>query len=509
MTKKRSTKSTLVMSALALVMCISLLVGSTFAWFTDEVSSTGNKIEAGTLYIDMLVMDADGEYESIKASKAPVFNYDKWEPGYTKAVNVKVVNNGTLALQYSLQIITAQAMDDADFLLSDVIDVYYASEEVAVDTRDAFNAAVENEDLKLVGTLTDVIMGGSMVQDTLLAKDEADFATIVLKMQESAGNDYQGLSVGGTFDLKLFATQFTYEKDSFDELYDKDAVIVANAEDLKEALAEGGVISMVDDIMLADAPIVLAKDTIIDLNGHTLAATSTSTTTSNLITVETGKTLALTNGTVTFEAENPDLDWGGEGQKPYPGYANNTISCKGKLIIDGATIVNTTPKGGASYAIDCYPGADLIINDGIIDGGEKIAIRMFANSDTIPTNVTINGGTIKGYRAVWVQLPGSNPASVKLANLTVNGGTLISTETVYNQVIYSYSYGDSFSGTTIALNGGIYEGDVALHGGGLNGVKYGEENITVDAENCQFKGAYGVYSYNEDSTVDTIVAPNA
>lgn len=506
MTRKKSTKSTLVMSALALVMCISLLVGSTFAWFTDEVSSTGNKIEAGTLNIDMLVMDADGDYASIKASKAPVFNYDKWEPGYTKAVNVKVVNNGTLALQYSLQIITAQAMDEDAFRLSDVIDVYYASEEVVADTRDAFNAAVASEDLKLVGTLTDVILGGSMIQDTLLAKDDADFATIVLKMQETAGNDYQGLSVGGTFDLKLFATQFTYEKDSFDELYDKDAVVVANADDLKEALTAGGVISLAENIVLADQPIVLANDTVIDLNGHTLAATSTSNTTSNLITVATDKTLVLTNGTVTFEAENPDLDWGENGTKPYPGYANNTISCKGKLIIDGATIKNTTPKGGASYAIDCYPGADLIINDGVIDGGDKVAIRMFANSATIPTNVTINGGTITGYRAIWVQLPGSNPASAKLVNLTVNGGTLISTDTVYNHVIYSYSFGDSFTGTTIALNGGIYEGDVALGGGGS--AQTGEENVTVDVNNCQFKGAVGVYTYNEDSTFVTI-APNA
>ncbi|MBR5500492.1 MAG: hypothetical protein IKV74_03080, partial [Clostridia bacterium] len=88
----------------------------------------------------------------------------------------------------------------------------------------------------------------------------------------------------------------------------------------------------------------------------------------------------------------------------------------------------------------------------------------------------------------------------------VNGGTLISTDTVYNHVIYSYSFGDSFTGTTIALNGGIYEGDVGLGGGGS--AQTGEENVTVDVNNCQFKGAVGVYTYNEDSTFVTI-APNA
>jgi len=57
MTKTRSTKRALLMSGLALLMCVSMLIGSTFAWFTDSVTSAGNKIVAGTLNIDMSVMD--------------------------------------------------------------------------------------------------------------------------------------------------------------------------------------------------------------------------------------------------------------------------------------------------------------------------------------------------------------------------------------------------------------------------------------------------------------------
>ena len=84
---KRSTKSSLILSAISLLLCASMLIGTTFAWFTDSVTSTGNKIQSGTLVLDLEMYDeanttAD-KYASIKDSKAPIFNYDKWEPGYT------------------------------------------------------------------------------------------------------------------------------------------------------------------------------------------------------------------------------------------------------------------------------------------------------------------------------------------------------------------------------------------------------------------------------------------
>ena len=222
MTNKVTTKRALLSSVFSLFLCFTMLLGTTFAWFTDEVTSTGNKIQAGNLEIDFLVMDDAGTYVSVKESKAPIFNYELWEPGYTDVANVKVENNGTLALQYSMQIVTEGLVDaminDKD-MLSDVIDVYYAAKEVVLADRDAFDAAVAGNELKHVGTLTDVIFGGSMVRDTLLA-EEADYATVVLKMQEGAGNQYQSLSVGTSFDIRITATQLAYEKDSFDNEYD-------------------------------------------------------------------------------------------------------------------------------------------------------------------------------------------------------------------------------------------------------------------------------------------------
>lgn len=217
----KTTKRALISSILSLFICISMLVGTTFAWFTDSVYSSGNKIQAGTLEIDLLVRDDNGDYTSVKESKDPIFDYDLWEPGYTAVTNVKVSNDGTLALQYTMTVITAGLVEEVvngDPLLSDVIDVYYADEEVILESRNAFKTAVTDGELKHIGTLTDVLFG-SMVKDTLLA-GESDYATIVLKMQETAGNEYQGLSVGTSFDIKILATQLAEEDDSFDNQYD-------------------------------------------------------------------------------------------------------------------------------------------------------------------------------------------------------------------------------------------------------------------------------------------------
>lgn len=223
MKRKNATRNALFTSIISLLLCVSMLVGTTFAWFTDEVTSANNKIAAGTLEIDLQVKGADGTYTSIKEKSEPIFNYGLWEPGYTEVANVKVVNDGSLALQYALQIVTEGLIDellDNKIMLSDVIDVYYAAEEVILKDRAAFNAAVADGSLKPKGTLTDIIFGGTVLKDSLLA-GKSDYATIVLHMQETAGNEYQNLSVGTKFDMKLFATQYTYEDDSFDNQYDK------------------------------------------------------------------------------------------------------------------------------------------------------------------------------------------------------------------------------------------------------------------------------------------------
>ena len=257
--------------------------------------------------------------------------------------------------------------------------------------------------------------------------------------------------------------------------------------ELQSAINAGGIVVLNEDIHLNDQPLAVPAGTsvTIDLNGHTISAWSTSSTTSSLITVAKGAELILTgDGIVAFEAANPDVDWNPEG---FPTYANNTIKCEGKLVIDGVTVKNTTNPGGASYAIDCYPSADLIVNSGVIDGCDKTAIRMFCNSNTASTNVTVNGGTITGSRAIWIQLPSNKITNERLANLTINGGDLISTKTD-GICIYSYSYGDSFAKTNVTINGGTFTGDVLFGGGSA---KTTQENVTITGGT--FNGYLGRY----------------
>jgi hypothetical protein len=266
---------------------------------------------------------------------------------------------------------------------------------------------------------------------------------------------------------------------------------------LQEAIdaADNENIVLVSDLVL-DSPlqVVQGKTVTLDLNGKTLFQTATSSAESHLMAVKSGGSLTIKNGTLSFAATTPDTSWGGEGQPPYPGYANNTITNQGTLVIENATIENKTSKGGASYVIDNYAGANLIINEGTVltQSGGDIAIRMF-NGGSGAINVTINGGTISGYRAVWIQLASNTASVAPIMNLTVNGGTLTSTEQTYNQAIYSYSYGNDMKNVLINVTGGTFNGDIALTGGS------NKTNLeTLNISGGLFNGQWGFYSYGAD-----------
>ena len=272
----------------------------------------------------------------------------------------------------------------------------------------------------------------------------------------------------------------------------------------QEALdaADGQTITIVKDLVL-DSPVVVAQGNTValDLGGNTLSGVATSAAASSLFTVRSGGDLTISNGTVSFAATTPDTQWGGEGQPPYPGYANNTISNSGTLTIENAVLENRTSKGGASYVIDNYSGAKLTINEGsvITQSGGDIAIRMF-NGGSGAVDVTINGGTITGARAVWIQLASTDTAVAPVMNLTVTGGTLTSSDTNYQMAVYSYSYGNDMKNVTINVSGGTFNGDIALTGGS------NKTNIeTMNISGGTFNGPWGFYSYGDfDKSLETI-----
>ena len=285
MTKQKSTKRALLLSALSLLMCVSMLIGSTFAWFTDSVTSSGNIIKSGTLDVTMEWADgtkavpADDSNEWTDASKGAIFNSELWEPGYTEVRHIKIANEGTLALKYQLNIIANGEVSK----LADVIDVYYVDPAVQVADRTALT------DANKLGTLTDVLANISTTASGNLKAGDKDTITLALKMQESAGNEYQDLAIGSDFSIQLLATQLTSESDNFNNQYDADATlgtyIELNAgEDLLAAMAsaEAGMpltIKLNGNVEWPTAGhngednITPASSILIDGNGYTITAT--------------------------------------------------------------------------------------------------------------------------------------------------------------------------------------------------------------------------------------------
>ena len=121
MTNSKATKRALLTSVLALIICVSMLIGTTAAWFTDTVTSSGNKIISGTLKVDLQVLNEEtGAWDSVKSNKNPIFNYENWEPGYVQVKVLRVVNLGSLALKWQAALLSTEELG----ILADVIDVY-------------------------------------------------------------------------------------------------------------------------------------------------------------------------------------------------------------------------------------------------------------------------------------------------------------------------------------------------------------------------------------------------
>ncbi|HHT65598.1 MAG TPA: hypothetical protein GX017_05835 [Clostridiales bacterium] len=241
MDNKRIKKNALLSSVLALSLSVIMLIGTTFAWFTDTATTAVNKIQAGTLDValemevdqDEWVSAEDITLEFIKAEEAPQDEPVLWEPGCTyKLPKLRVVNNGSLAVKF--KVIITGIMGDAK--LNEVID---------------WNISLPN-------------FGDAEYQ--LLPGDNQEFE-IEGHMQETAGNEYQGLSIDG-ISISVIATQDTVEYDSNSNSYDEDALFPAASADI----AAGGNIVLFDDLT-TDKDFAPDEDTVLDLNGKTLTAT--------------------------------------------------------------------------------------------------------------------------------------------------------------------------------------------------------------------------------------------
>ena len=223
MTKTKSTKRALLMSALSLLLCVSMLIGSTFAWFTDSVSSMNNIIKSGNLDVELKYYDGDS-WEKVTADTNVFDENALWEPGHTEVVYLEVSNLGTLALKYNLGVNIVSEIESINvageaFRLSDFIE-FGVVENVSTPYADRAAARDAVTDAEILST-------GYTKSGSIEAGADAQYVALVVYMPETVDNDanYRTGEVAPeiTLGINLMATQYTSESDSFDNQYDANA----------------------------------------------------------------------------------------------------------------------------------------------------------------------------------------------------------------------------------------------------------------------------------------------
>lgn len=431
---KSALLQTYLTSLLCMVLCVTMFFGTSYAWFTSEVNNVGNEIYIGTLDVELEKKLADDTWVSLSekendVNKTRLFDKDtRWEPGYTALETIQIVNEGDLAFKYVLSFTDGAAKDAAgqEVTLADVakyFDVWvydYYNHGNAAATLTTYKAITEeNSGWVYAGSLDQLLTGkvvleGNMVTVRNEATGEpvatADTYMIALHMKENADESVMGHRI--SLNVKLVAYQKSSETDDLgNKNYDQ---LVATEKDLREAIQNGGQVTLLEDIVLTEGVSVPAdKAVILVLNGYKITGTATANMTS----------LIINNGNMTIEGDG-ELAIIHDGSD-VNGKAVNVISNRGELIVNGGKISNTGSGMQIGYGIDNYNGATLTVNGGEITAtgsGYYDGIRLFCGSNE--TLVTVNGGEIS---SIWAQNPSADKASEVKGTVILNGGEVTTT----------------------------------------------------------------------------------
>ncbi|MDD7671318.1 MAG: TasA family protein [Clostridia bacterium] len=371
MKSKKAVRSALGMSVLSIALCAAMLIGTTFAWFTDTASTAVNKIQAGTLDVALEMKDSSGNWVSAEGKTLDFVKAEGagdeeilWEPGCTYNLpELKIVNNGNLALKYMIKFTGIKG----DAKLNEVIEwtIEYGAE-----------AAEKGGE----------VLPGEYV---LLPAGDGDELTISGHMKETAGNEYQGLSIDGIA-ITVYATQYIYEYDSNGKDYDENATYypVLDAAGLKDALVNGGNIRVDSDVVPTET-LVVEKNTTLDMNGSTIA-------------------------------NETDLWNDADGVKTW-----SLISARGAgLTIDGNGTFQA--KKDDCYAVDVQDGANVVIENGtfignihavyVLEGTLTVKGGFFAVQQKYPDATKANEFVLNCYDANY---------KAQTASIVVTGGTFV------------------------------------------------------------------------------------
>ena len=411
--EQTKTKKALIMSVLSMVLCIAMLIGMTFAWFTDTASTGVNKIQAGNLKVGFEYWNGE---KYVDAKDVTLFSEDtRWEPGHTEIVYLKVTNKGNLALKYKLSTINtfeyqyAKNSNGDQILLSDYLEIGIAEGKNAAKgtyaTReDAVAAAKDNLVSYDSYTKTNTLLPAAS------GSESADYLAFVVRMPETVGNEANwdstvNRSFGAPwirFNLALTATQASHESDSFDATYDENVPYPITGTDAK-AVGE----TLYNELEKKNPEILLGGDasrsfgwfikykTTINLNGNKLSTTGYQP----LLSIVGNGELTLTgNGTVDASGAKDSAtavtaERGGKvtiESGTFIGKAGNSCIYNdgGTVLIKGGKFKAGTPQ----WTLNCKDGSGSVIT---VEGGS------FYKFD--PSNANTGAGEIvvsDGYKVV-------------------------------------------------------------------------------------------------------------
>ena len=501
MTKKYSTKRALLSSVLALLLCLSSFVGTTFAWFTDSVTSANNIITSGKLDIELYHSDASVTDEVVDSSIELFDDVTLWEPGVMVWEEFTIANKGNLALKYqfTLNVLEATIVNGKSF--AEMLKVAVVENGLEEYNRENVEAITEWSSL------------ATFISDGELAAEATETFGIVIWWQPSENDNDFNMNNGATetvsvtVGVNLFATQASAESDAFGSDYDNDAwgegMQVLTADDLQAAINNGVTnIVLVEDIVV-DEPIVIpaaattysmrstAPAVVIDLNGKTITTAYNASTQKHLYAFENYGDLVLMNGTINARGiynygnmviENATINAidinGGFGVQCLAGAT--LIMNSGKIAVTEDDNFGAVTSGGYDATpVRIEKGASFIMNGGVIDNAADYTFAIDSYGD-----VVVNGGVIKSVHSTVSSY----------GTLTINGGSFACNgiEDITAHVIVAWK------GSTTTINGGTFDGkdnyngfnvdteagaNVVINGGNFlpvhSGSLYGNGTITV------------------------------
>ena len=441
--KSKQTKKALLVSALSLVLCLALLVGATFAWFTDSVTSGKNTIVAGNL--DVELYQVKGDSETKVTADTNIFDPNAlWEPGHTEVAYLRVANEGTLALKYKFAInvasqVRSKNVNNEYFYLSDYIKFAVVETETVFADRAAARAAAETAGAKLISE------GFASEEGHLKAgKSTEKLIAIVVYMPETVGNeanyDRGKTAPSITLGIELLATQDTVEKDSFDETYDEKAeyavllsrTVESNQDntyrnEIKKALESGKNVILGDSITASNstgALIVVSKgESSLNLNGKTIENTGAGNSPAGILAYNEGTKLTICgDGTVNGGA-------GGNNQ------ALRAIK-KAEVTIEGGTfIVGADAAGDGNSCIEAQSGAVITITGGFFKSEAAYAGKYWVLNlkDNDNAKIIVKGGTFVNFNPAAT---GTEPEGVS-DNFVAEGYKVVSEEQPNGDIWYT------------------------------------------------------------------------